>query len=148
MSWFTTIKTDIDGFLARRVAPAEPEVVAAFQGILPVLHAALPMIESAAGMSAGAKDIAGQVVVTAQAVLARLSGTATVIDIDSAFAAVSALATVLPPTIEPEVMVALGFAQALYAQFKSGIVVAPVAPPAATGVPTPLSSGATVTAGA
>lgn len=148
MSWFTTIKTDIDSFLARQVAPAETEVIAAFRGILPVLHVALPMIETAAGMSAGAKDIASQVVVTAQAVLSRLSGTATITDIDSAFAAVSALATVLPSTVEPEVLVAIGFAQSIYAQFKSGVVVTPVAPPAVTGGSTPVSPSATVTASA
>ncbi len=148
MSWFTTIKSDVDAFLARQVAPGEAEVIAAFQGILPVLHVALPAIEGAMGMNAGAKAVAAQVLATAQAVLSKLSGTASVSDIDSAFAAVSALATVLPASIEPEVLVAIGFAQSLYAQFTSGIAVPAVAPPAATGPGVTISPSASVPASA
>lgn len=148
MSWFNTIKSDVDAFLARQVAPREAEVIAAFQGILPVLNVVLPMIEATAGMSAGGKAVASQVVSTAQAIIGKLSGTATMADIDSAFAAISALATVLPATVEPEVTTAIGFAQSLYAQFKSGIAVAAVAPPPAAGPGVVLSNTATVTASA
>ena len=148
MSWFTTLKSDVDAFLARQVAPAEAEVIAAFQGILPVLHVALPAIEGTIGMHAGAKAVASQVLATAQAVLSRLSATASVTDIDSAFAAVSALATVLPVSSEPEVMVAIGCAQSLYAQFKSGVAVPAVAPPAATGPGVTISPSASVAASA
>ncbi len=148
MSWFTTIKSDMDAFLGREVAPCEAEVIAAFRGVLPVLNVALPMIEGAVGMTANARAVASQVVVTTQTVITRLSNCPTVTDVDSAFAAISALATVLPASVEPEVLAAIGFAQSVYAQFKAGIAVAPAAAPAATGPGVVLSGTGTVTAGA
>lgn len=141
MSWFTTVKSDIDAFLNKQVAPHEAEMIAGFQAIVPVLSVILPAIESTAGMSAAAKAVASQVVVTAQAVIGKLSSTPAVADIDSAFAAISAVATVLPPSIEPEALAAIGFAQSLYAQFKSGVVAEPASAPVPTGPAVKLASG-------
>ena len=148
MSWFTIIKSDMDAFLGRAGAPREAEVIAAFRGVLPVLNVALPLIEVAAGVSANARAVATQVVVTAQAVITRLSDTPAVADVDSAFAAISALATVLPAGVEPEVLAAIGFAQAVYAQFKAGILVPAATLPVAAGPGVVLSDTGTVTASA
>lgn len=105
----------------------EEKVVAAFQLTLPIIEGLAAGIETEAGLSSSAKVAITHVLSVAQAVLGALASSPSVTNIESAYAALTAVGNVIAPDATAEGNTVIAMAQAAYAEFKAGITVTPSA---------------------